>query len=98
MKIYSIKTRKPRSFNFKARYYDADKEEFEARKKQAIRDYKLEKKTGLKPDELREKLRSEWKGKYDSDSVAKQSTYRVAIIALLLFAFMYIYLYTDLLA
>lgn len=95
MKITSFKTRNPRSFNFKARYYNADKEEFEARKRESIRDYKLEQQTGLKPDELREKLRAEWKSSYDADAVAKKSAYRVAIIALLLFGFMYIYLYTD---
>lgn len=95
MKITSFKTNQPRGFNFKARYYNAQHEEFEARKEQSIREFKLEQKTGLSTEELRDKLRAEWRNQHDSKTAARVSTYRVAIIALTLFAAMYLYLYTD---
>tara|TARA_Y100000768_G_scaffold369534_1_gene334540 strand:- start:190 stop:642 length:453 start_codon:yes stop_codon:yes gene_type:complete len=97
MKVTLIKTRKPKKFSFKARYYDADKEDFEARKQTSIREYKLEQKTGMKADDIRARFQQEWGSRRSQTAESRRSTITIALIASVLFLALYIYLFTDIL-
>ena len=78
-----FKSRKPKQFNFSARYYDADREDFEKRVRSAKWEAENPELAGTFSDKWRQKSRLEEK---------QRSNRRIMIIAGLLFLVVYIYL------
>ena len=83
MKITFLKTAKARKFDYKPRYYDAQKEADDKRKKEIEDNIK-------NPDriDLRREMRSKW-GRHDRTR-AKSRSYSIAIYVILLLIILYI--------
>lgn len=100
MKITFLKQRKPKRFNFKPRYYEPKKEEFNARvesiEREVAREKKLTEKFGGE-EQYRAKMR-----RVTNDAINlrrsqnKKSNMRILLVAGILIAFFYIYLNVDL--
>ena len=85
-----FKTRKPKSFDFKARYYNEDKEEMEARYSR-IRS-EIEGKSvegGYRPADFK----SQWTKRKKTTSFEKKSNMRLVLIFAILCALSYFLLY-----
>lgn len=79
MKIVMFKTRKPKQFTYKSRYYDPEKEELEQRKLQRLR--RIEGGT----TGLREEMSRKWHRKTKKKSNYMTLLYIVALILLIYF-------------
>lgn len=96
MRLTFFKLRQAKRFDFKPRYYDAEKEAFEARVARIKRDLDREKSSDASNmDDLRERMRSEWKTR-GPQTRAYNGNLRIMIIAGLLFIAFYLLLFTDL--
>ena len=83
MKITFLKTAKARKFNYKPRYYDAQKEADEKRKKEIEENIKNPERINL-----RREMRQKW-GRHDRTR-SKSRTYSMAIYVVLLLIILYI--------
>ena len=83
MKITFLKTRKPHRFNYQPRYYDAQKEADERRKREIDMNVKNPERINL-----RQEMRQKW-GRHDRTR-SKSKVYSIAIYVVLLLAIIYI--------
>jgi hypothetical protein len=85
MKITFLKKAKPKKFDYKPRYYDAQKEADEKRKKEIEENIK-------NPDriDLRREMERKWNRKDRTRS--KSKTYSIAVYIVLLIAILYFFL------
>jgi len=97
MRFTLFNSRKPKGFNFPARYYDADKEDLDRRVRLAQADLDRESaQNEVNLEATRARMRNEWKSmskKSNSNSVALKRV----VIAGVLFLFAYLFLFTNLL-
>lgn len=86
-----FKSRKPKSFNFQARYYDADKEEF----KERYNRIKAEMEGGARSTSSMRSgdFKSQWVGNKKTSHFEKKSNFRLLIIVVLLCALCYYILF-----
>ena len=88
-----LKQSRPKQFEFKPRYYDAQKEELDERVARIEREYKLEQKNATSAGaHLKGSLRNQWS--MESRRVEnKRSNFTIAAIVAILSALAYYYLY-----
>lgn len=88
-----FKTPKPKSFEFKPRYYNATKERLEEQQKRVLRELELEKQMENNPDlQLREQMREKW-GVHSRQEAYQKSNKRILMIAGLLAMVAYYFLF-----
>lgn len=87
-----IKLNRNKRFNFKTRYYDADKEELENRI--AVIKSEMKHEAGMQNSEItRYKMSKEWKLNRTRQGHFNKSNLRISLIAGILIIFFYYYLY-----
>ncbi len=86
-----IKLPRYKRFNYKPVFYDAEKEELEQRIARIEKEVEAEKRGELNSDLLRQRLRSDWE-RGSRQGIIQKSNIRVALIAVFLFAVIYLYL------
>lgn len=97
--LYFMKNRLPtfiklpryKRFNYKPVFYDAEKEELEQRIARIEKEVEAEKRGELNSDILRQRFRSDWE-RGSRQGIIQKSNIRVALIAVFLFAVIYLYL------
>jgi hypothetical protein len=87
-----IKLPSNKRFEFKPRFYNATKEELEARKERVLREIKLEEKMGTENWELRNKFQDNWSAKSRRKNTV-QSNKRILLITAILSMLAYYFLY-----
>lgn len=88
-----LKQNRPRQFEFKPRYYDAQKEELQERVARIEREYKQEQNgTYSAGAHLKGSLRNQWSMESRRAS-NKRSNFTIAVIVAILSALAYFYLY-----
>ena len=98
MRFSLFKATQPKGFDFKPRYYDPEKEEFEQRIAAIKAEYAREQgqtTEGVDHSALRGKIRSEWNAVSQRKSANRSANYRVLLIAGLLALAFYVFLFTD---
>lgn len=99
LRLYFMKNRLPtfiklpryKRFNYKPVFYDAEKEDLEQRVARIEKEVAAEKRGELNSDLLRQRLRSDWE-RGSRQGIIQKSNIRVALIAVFLFAVIYLYL------
>ena len=86
-----IKLPRYKRFNYKPVYYDAEKEELAQRIARIEKEVAAEKRGELDSELLRKRLRSDWE-RGSRQGIIQKSNIRVALIAVFLFAVIYLYL------
>ena len=88
-----IKLPRTRQFNFKPRYYDADKEELDQRIAVIKAEAEQDKNGNFDADLARFKMAQKWKLNRSRQGHFNKSNLRIALIAGILVLFFYYYLY-----
>lgn len=92
MRISSIaKTRKPKQFKFSTRYYNQDKEEFQARVAEI--EARITGKTDYKSYASATGFKNKWKSNQKTQGFEKKSNIRLLIIIAILAGLCYLILY-----
>ena len=94
MRVTLFRLNKPKRFAFKPRHYDPVMEDLNSRVEIIKSELGKEKQTGS-TDLARTRIRNAWKTPEARKSANSVSTLRIALIASLLFAFFYVYFFTD---
>ena len=98
MRITLFKMLSPKGFNYRPRYYDAQKEQREERLKRIRQEIKSENAVDFDPEAMRQKLKSTWDAGDNRRTEGRASNFRVFIIALILAVGGYLLFFTDLFA
>lgn len=89
MRVTLFKLKKPKRFAYLPRHYDPVKEDLHSRVAMIKSD--LEGSASMS----RDRIRQAWKTPESRKSANRTSTFRIALIALILFAFFYVYFFTQ---
>jgi hypothetical protein len=86
-----FKTRRNKQFNFPARHYNEDREDFKNRYAQI--EAEVTGKSTLRSGSFRPNLKEKWQSNKNTTSISKKSNIRLLIIASLLFLICYFILF-----
>jgi len=94
MRVTLFRLGKPKKFSYKPRHFDPELEDLHSRVAMIKSELIEESQTGDN-DLARTRIRKAWNTPEARKSANHTSTLRIALIATLLFAFFYVYFFTD---
>lgn len=99
MRMSMFKTSKPKGFDFKPRYYDPEKEEFEQRvasiKAEIARENGDQTSQSYDREAVKSRIRNNWKAVSQREAAGKTSNMRILLIAGVLALGAYLFFFTD---
>jgi len=96
MKIVFFKRPKPKSFDYKPRYWDPEAEEFERRKRELDGDGNDDKTEHSHRDDLRNQINTQWRRRHEPDSSGQSAKWmKLFVYALIIFFGIYFIFFTG---